>query len=180
MIMASQHVIDWRIRTKERCVESMGGKCYICGYSKCNTALEFHHLNPEEKDFGISSTRANPISWELIVNELRKCILLCSNCHQEVHAGQVILEDIPPQFNEEFADYKRPKVEYNTCKCGGQKETHKKFCSRDCPAKGILPKDGAEINQVYKELGIMKAAEYYNVSTNAIYKALKRTGYKKK
>ncbi len=177
--MASKHVIDWRQRTKERCVESMGGKCYICGYSKCVNALEFHHLDPKEKDFGISSTRANPKSWDKIVDELKKCILLCSNCHQEVHANMAILENIPPQFNEEFTDYKRPIVEYNACKCGNQKETHKKFCSTECSARGKLPKDGAVIYNTYIELGIMKAADHFGVSTNAIYKALKRYGYKK-
>jgi hypothetical protein len=32
-----------------------GGECSICGYNKCVAALEFHHLNPSEKDFTISA-----------------------------------------------------------------------------------------------------------------------------
>lgn len=40
---------------KEKCVEYMGGKCKICGYNKCNSALEFHHLDPNNKEFQISS-----------------------------------------------------------------------------------------------------------------------------
>lgn len=65
-----------------------GGKCCICGYSKCNAALEFHHLNPNEKDFGIASkgyTRA----WNKVKEELDKCILVCSNCHRELHNGVI-------------------------------------------------------------------------------------------
>ena len=38
-----------------------------------------------QKDFSLSSTRANPKNWDSIVKELKKCILLCSNCHKEHH-----------------------------------------------------------------------------------------------
>lgn len=44
-----------REKTKELLVEYKGGKCEICGYNKCISALEFHHLNPAEKDFGIGA-----------------------------------------------------------------------------------------------------------------------------
>ena len=56
-----------RIRLKEKLVEYKGGKCEICGYDKCITALEFHHLNPEEKEFSIS-TNSN-ISFEKVLKQ---------------------------------------------------------------------------------------------------------------
>ena len=71
--------------TKRKCVEYKGGSCIICGYNKCNAALEFHHLDPNEKDFEISSKLTS--SWEKIQQELDKCILVCSNCHGEIHEG---------------------------------------------------------------------------------------------
>lgn len=46
-------------------------------------ALEFHHLNPEEKDFGISRTLTR--SMDSLRQEVNKCILVCSNCHAEIH-----------------------------------------------------------------------------------------------
>lgn len=73
---------------KEKAISYLGGKCTNCGYSKCADALEFHHLDTTQKDFGISYkgiTRA----WEKIQNELDKCILVCSNCHKEIHADLV-------------------------------------------------------------------------------------------
>lgn len=84
---ASLAVIKFRRRLKKKCLDYKGGKCERCGYYKCNDALEFHHLDENEKDFGIS---ANGIArnWNLIKNELDKCILLCSNCHREVHYEQ--------------------------------------------------------------------------------------------
>lgn len=59
--------------------------CQICGYDKCETALELHHRDPTKKEFTISSSRNNE-SPELI-NELKKCALVCSNCHREIHYG---------------------------------------------------------------------------------------------
>lgn len=66
--------------------EYKGGKCMICGYDKCPRALSFHHLDPKKKLFGISEQGLTR-SWTKIKQEIDKCILLCANCHMEVHEG---------------------------------------------------------------------------------------------
>jgi predicted HNH restriction endonuclease len=73
-----------RKEIRERAIAYLGGACTICGYNKCSAAYDFHHPNPLEKDFSIS---ARMTSWEAIAVELKKCILLCANCHREVHDG---------------------------------------------------------------------------------------------
>ena len=73
---------------KKRAVEYAGGGCVVCGYSRCVRALVFHHLDPKKKDFLISRGH---LSWEKIKAELKKCVLLCSNCHGEAHEGLVDL-----------------------------------------------------------------------------------------
>lgn len=60
----------------------------MCGYSKCKEALDFHHVNPNEKDFNISGSHSR--SWEKIELELKKCVLLCANCHREIHSGSAM------------------------------------------------------------------------------------------
>lgn len=75
-------VVDWRRRQKEKLVEYKGGKCEKCGYNKSIQALQFHHLNPEEKDFNISG---KSYSFKRIKKEVDKCMLVCSNCHIEIH-----------------------------------------------------------------------------------------------
>lgn len=85
---SGSHVISWRQRTKLRAITHKGGACQICGYNKSVRALQFHHLKPGEKDFNISSASK---SWQSIKKELDKCILLCSNCHAEVHDGLINL-----------------------------------------------------------------------------------------
>ena len=71
---------------KRWALEYKGNKCQCCGYDKCVDALDFHHLDETQKDFGISD-RNVPTDWKSIKNELDKCILVCSNCHCEIHAG---------------------------------------------------------------------------------------------
>lgn len=83
-VSKSEAVIIWRKRAKLKLVEYKGGKCQICGYDKAITALHFHHLNPDEKDFSLSG---KSISFDKLKKEVDKCILVCSNCHSEIHEG---------------------------------------------------------------------------------------------
>lgn len=68
---------------KEMLIAYKGGRCERCGYDKCNRALEFHHIDPSQKDFGISTQINRNI--DDLKTEVDKCILLCSNCHAELH-----------------------------------------------------------------------------------------------
>lgn len=83
---------------KKMLVERAGGKCVRCGYNKCIRALEFHHQNPNEKDFGIS--KCLTMSMSDLKAEADKCILLCSNCHAEIH--QELYEQGYSQFNPDI------------------------------------------------------------------------------
>jgi len=72
-----------RKKLRETAIKYKGGKCAICGYKKCIQALDFHHLSGN-KDFGISE-KGMTKSWEKIKKEIDKCILVCANCHRELH-----------------------------------------------------------------------------------------------
>lgn len=75
-----------RDKVKVLAVAYKGGKCQCCGYNNYVGALEFHHVNPEEKDFGVGS-KGYTRSWDTVKKELDKCVLVCSNCHKEIHAS---------------------------------------------------------------------------------------------
>ena len=87
----TEAVESWRKRKKKALVEYKGGKCQCCGYSKCIEALEFHHLNPNIKNFTISGKSK---SFNSLKSEVDKCILVCSNCHKEIHAGLINIDTI--------------------------------------------------------------------------------------
>lgn len=87
----TEAVESWRKRKKKALVEYKGGKCQCCGYSKCIEALEFHHLDPNIKSFTISGKSK---SFNSLKSEVDKCILVCSNCHKEIHAGLINIDTI--------------------------------------------------------------------------------------
>ena len=72
---------------KKNCIDYKGGRCENCGYNTCPDALEFHHLEPGEKDFSISKSRLTKFD-QRVKNELDKCVMLCANCHREEHSKQ--------------------------------------------------------------------------------------------
>ena len=74
-----------RRKFKSNCIEYKGGECSCCGYNASDQALDFHHINPSDKDFEISKYRGK--FSEKVIKELDKCMLVCSNCHREIHAG---------------------------------------------------------------------------------------------
>lgn len=73
---------------KLKCVNYKGGKCEKCGYDKYIGALEFHHIDPKQKDFGMANVKQHSFN-DKIKNELDKCIMVCSNCHKEIHGSMV-------------------------------------------------------------------------------------------
>ena len=85
----SQRQIRRKIN-KRILIDIKGGKCCVCGYNKCIEALQFHHVNPEEKDFEISSNHTENI--EEMKEEIKKCVLVCGNCHAEIEAGIISLD----------------------------------------------------------------------------------------
>lgn len=87
----SYEVTEKRRKNKVALVEYKGGKCEICGYDKCIGALEFHHINPSEKKFGLSN--GNVKSLEELKKEADKCILVCNRCHSEIHYNLMLEEE---------------------------------------------------------------------------------------
>lgn len=77
--------VDLRRRKKQRAIASFGGACQGCGGRYPPTVFEFHHLDSATKEFEIA-TRGIQLSWSRIAGELAKCVMLCANCHAEVHA----------------------------------------------------------------------------------------------
>jgi hypothetical protein len=82
----SHHVADKRRRMKRRLVDEAGGSCALCGYERSLAALQFHHVDPAAKGFGLSQEGVTR-SLDAAREEARKCVLLCANCHAEVEAG---------------------------------------------------------------------------------------------
>ena len=60
--------------------------CELCGYHKHTAALEFHHRNPKEKTRNVSRMMNQNASQADVMKEIRKCMVVCSNCHAIIHS----------------------------------------------------------------------------------------------
>lgn len=182
-LTGAEKIKKWRRNTKKRMIESMGGKCCVCGYDKCDSALAFHHLDPNEKDFSFGATRANPTNWKTIVAELRKCILVCHNCHSEIHEGITEIPKSPPKFDERYVNYieanrKSKMVECPVC--ATLMSPHQKTCSYKCSAKISQRVDWSSINleAELKTKSYVQIANELGVSDASVHKRAKKLGLK--
>jgi hypothetical protein len=88
-------------KLKEKLVSLSGDCCQSCGYNKNYAALQFHHIDPKQKLFAINGTTTTTVSWEKLVKETKKCLLLCANCHAEIHHPKLERLNITPQHNQD-------------------------------------------------------------------------------
>jgi hypothetical protein len=72
-----------RFTKKWWCVQTRGGQCQLCAYRKALRSLDFHHVDDAGKEFGFGGNHNAP--WEAVLKELQKCVLVCKNCHGEIH-----------------------------------------------------------------------------------------------
>lgn len=182
-ITQAERVRRWRQNTKRRMIEAMGGECCVCGYNKCDSSLAFHHLDPSKKDFGFGAVRANPRNWNELVSELRKCILVCHNCHNEIHEGITAIPCNPPKFDERFVDYKKALRESQMVECPvctRLMPPHQITCSYECSARRKFRIDwnSIDLEAELKKKSYIAIANELGVSDAAVHKRARKLGLK--
>lgn len=176
-----------RKNLKRDLVEYKGGKCEKCGYNKCVAAMDFHHINPKEKDFALSRN-GHTKSWEKLRQEADKCLLVCSNCHREIHEELNGYKD--RRKNISTRNYKKVKEGsapsrikltklYNKCLVCDIDTYNKKYCSDQCSklAKRKAKRPNKEqLIELLKINSWVKTANMFGVSDNAVRKWAKQYG----
>lgn len=76
---------------KKKAVEYKNNECYICKKQFPYSVYDFHHLDPTKKDFGLGD-KTSTVKWDKVKDEIDKCILVCANCHRQIHSGDIKLE----------------------------------------------------------------------------------------
>ena len=180
----------WREQINNRAVQFLGGICRNCGQTFEDCCYDFHHINPEEKDFNISNPQTNGAkSWFKIRDELKKCVLLCSNCHRLVHAG-LVETDLQPYFDDEYYEWElaqfklidtttgKPKFADVTCpKCGGYKSPNAGQCLKCSELerkKFEVSRD--ELKDMIYTMAFTDIGKKYGVSDNSIRGRCKKFG----
>ena len=169
------------LKRKYEYILSRGGKCERCGYDKNIAALEFHHINPEEKEYQIDMRAFSNTSLDKLESELSKCELLCSNCHQEHHHPDLNMKNVPEMISKmesEISENKKKKSFSNrddwgnVCPiCGTRfpKVKGKIYCSKECREKAKGYPSYEEVKEQYDLLGSQeKVAQHFNLTRKII------------
>ena len=164
----SDYVKDSQRRKKQFAVDMFGGKCQMCGYNKCINALEFHHVEKNHKEEKPSYIIMR-WSWKRALEELKKCILICSNCHREIH------------YTERNVEYEKLMIrplldlECENCHTVFQSSQPKsKYCSQICNHIGEKKVKNRptveELQKLINSITMVKIGKIYGVSDNAVRK----------
>lgn len=179
----SDHVKKWRKNTKDRIIQAMGGSCCICGYNKTHRSMALHHIDPTQKELSFGALRASPKNWDSIVCELRKCVLVCNNCHGEIHDNITQLPQPIPVFDEQFANYRdilRASKTINCPVCGEPMPSKNKTCSLICSGKlhRRFDWDSIDLAELLKTKSYLAIADELGVSDGAVHKRARKLGLK--
>lgn len=162
-------------RLKLKAIEYKGGSCERCGYNKNLKALEFHHIDPKEKDFGIAQVRTK--SFKKIQKELDKCILVCSNCHSEIHdelwrSDKTVNWELYNSLLNEWPEFRQRTV-YKCKTCNSNKVSGVNrnciTCRNQNQEKILWPSD-TELKKLIWSMPKTKLAKKLQVSDRAITK----------
>lgn len=187
--ISKEYYQNARARRKHLFLDIMGNKCQLCGYDKNEKALEFHHINPEEKEFSLSDCALKKL--EEVYNELQKCVLVCANCHRIIHYDENFNTPLISAFDKEKAEqyaqeeevlklFHANKKEPKYCPvCGKLIHTSRnKYCSVECSHIGYARQHGNKKGRPDRdELKLMIRTQtfegigrYYGVNGNAVRK----------
>ena len=161
-------------RKKMTAVAHFGGKCQVCGYSRCIDALEFHHLDKSEKEESPTYVIMR-WSWSRALVELEKCVMLCSNCHREAHHAK--------DFNVDLRSLVKPWITVECLHCHEQFKTKvydRKYCSVSCNQlacrKVTRPSKSELENLIRQQIPWVQLGKKFGVSDNAVRKWAKNYG----
>ena len=161
MSKGSEAVLNWRRRAKQKLLDGFGRQCGICGYSKCINALVLHHLDPATKLFSVGD-RGIPRAWKRVVAEAHKCVMLCHNCHHEVHDGATVIPDGIRRFVEpEPMPMRRLLIKKNSAA--------RKWKAKKVPNRPT----GKSLRGMVQRTSRVAVAKKYGVSETAVRKWLK-------
>lgn len=174
----SQSVSDYRRNRKINLLRVAGNKCNLCGYDKAISALEFHHIDPTQKEYSIASKgTCHNIQKDLL--EVKKCILVCSNCHREIHENQHSQQSLWKKqiYEEEVAKELttlKKDIPIYCSNCGVQITHDSKTglcvnCAALASRKCERP-SREEMKQLIQQYSFTELGRMFNVSDNSVRK----------
>lgn len=165
----------WKDR-KTKAVQLMGGECSICGYCKNYASLIFHHKNPSEKEFDWNKMRL--LSWDKVIKELSKCVMLCHNCHYELHNPDLTIGETPKiNLKDNALLNQKPLTPTGVCKVCEFSVYGTAYCSVKCSTfdkRKVTRPSKEELAKLIEENSWVAIAKMYGISDNGVRKWAKQ------
>jgi hypothetical protein len=169
------------LKRKTYLINLRGGSCEICGYNKNLAALEFHHIDKTTKESQLDSRTLSNSNMEWIMSEFEKCMVLCANCHREIHSPDLMFDTVNEKINK--FDLKKSdkwikittQKKYTCSDCGCEISKWGKNC-KNCFHKNRRKVDRPEksvISEMVNNEGYSSVAKKFGVTDNTVRKWLK-------
>ena len=182
----SEYVTNSIKRRRTNLKKVFHSKCCLCGFNAIPEALEFHHVNPAEKSFGISSSNAATKSLNSQLEEMKKCILVCANCHRGIHSGVLqVPENYKDFYDSEVAQSLRDELERLTThqdryciRCGKAVSSKAQYCP-ECASfmqRKVERPSREQLKELIRHTSFLQIGRQYGVADNTIRKWCKAYG----
>jgi predicted nucleic acid-binding Zn ribbon protein len=148
----------------------LGGCCKNCGYDKNLSALEFNHIDTENKKFNIDGRHISNLKFDRLIEEVEKCELLCANCHREHHNPQLDKQSLNYDVTLKISG--KPNCEICNAEISYGNNTCRKCASKK--RRKVERPDYTSLLEDVNEFGYTKIGKKYGVSDNTIRKWLKK------
>lgn len=168
------------LKRKTYLINLKGGGCEICGYNKNLAALEFHHIDKTTKESQLDSRTLSNSTMEWIMSEFEKCMVLCANCHREVHSPDLMMENVSERIekfdlerSDKWITLAEPK-KYNCEDCGCEISKWGNKC-KECAHKSRRKVDRPEKSVIFEMVaneGYRSVGRKFGVSDNTVRKWL--------
>ncbi len=172
---------EQRREIKRKAVEYKGGCCSICSYNKSIAGLIFHHLDPSKKTFAIAASGISH-SWKSVKKEIEKCILICANCHAEIHEQEnkknaeeklIEIRKLVPERSKEHGSIIKNCFNCNKeIKVFNSIIVERNFCSRACRDKVMYNTYPDNFLELAEKYSVKELSKILNKSKNVIYRKL--------
>ena len=159
------------LKRKYEYILSRGGKCEKCGYNKNLAALDFHHINPQEKEFAIDARKFANGDLSKLKKELDKCTILCANCHREIHHPDMEMNNLSDIINSDKKSFSSPRYKSvcPVCKKEFKNTGGKIYCSQECKENKKNYPSKVQVEFQYSLLhSWQKVANYFGLTRRII------------
>lgn len=155
-------VVEFRKRIKTALVEAFGGHCQVCGEKHPEFVFDFHHLNPSDKSFNISSTTTTRAK-SAYAEEAKKCIMVCANCHRYIENEGINAEAVSCTFDENVYYATIERLARRNAEVVENRVIERKTQNIKKPNREQLKKD-------LRQMPMVQVGKKYYVSDNAVRK----------